>query len=91
MPATRFLEHGSSNDGADPVSICIRAPGKTPQEAVDWAKRAVQPGYAVIEEEDDGVFCVTIADHPELGYINLWVNLNNVTEAMDNPDDADEY
>jgi len=35
MPRSSYLlEHGSSNEGNDPVTICIRATGNTPMEAV---------------------------------------------------------
>ena len=89
MPATRFLEHGSSNDGADPVAICIRAPGKTPQEAVDWVKGMVKEGHFFVEEEADGEFCLSFASSPEEWFINLRLNVNNITPEMDCPENAE--
>lgn len=94
MPNSYLLEHGSSNDGDDPVAICIRATGNTPMEAVQVMKdRAAELNDTVIVEVVDDYFYRLVFVHPDSktgDYITVYVNLNNLGLQHVSEDDTEE-
>jgi hypothetical protein len=89
----RYLEHGSSNPDGDPVSICVRVDGSTPAEAVERAKALLREKptcVANVEQVDDDLVRVVLVANEKTGeYINLYVNLGNLTVEHDVPGEAE--
>lgn len=106
----RFLEFGSADDlderimgedgrahGGDPVAVCIRVNGETPEEAVANVRELLNSAMRgrnrpAVEEVSEGHVRIEVfADERTGEYINVYLNVNNLdAERDDVPDEAEE-
>lgn len=93
--AERRLDMDGNPLGGDPVSVCIRADGNTPERGIariqELLEEAVEGRSLRLESLDDGFVQVVVFENRETGeYINVYINVNNLDAERDDVPEAVE-
>ena len=92
----RLFEFGSAEGGCDPVGVCIRVDGNTPDEGaariVELLQDALEGDPPRLEEVSDGHVRIVVFENRATGeYVNVYLNVNNIDPERDDvPEDAEE-